>query len=123
MIFITAKFRVKPEHADRWHEISRSFTEATRAEPGNLWFDWSRSLDDPTEYVLVEAFPTAMPAPPTCSRTTSGPPSATSPPPRRDPADRELVGPRHRLVRARRDEGRALTRRSRHGVRRRVGAK
>ena len=23
---------------------------------GNLWFDWSRSLDDPTEYVLVEAF-------------------------------------------------------------------
>lgn len=56
MIFITAKFRVKPEDADRWPEISRSFTEATRAEPGNLWFDWSRSLDDPTEYVLVEAF-------------------------------------------------------------------
>jgi quinol monooxygenase YgiN len=56
MIFITAKFRVKPADADRWPEISRSFTEATRAEPGNLWFDWSRSLDDPTEYVLVEAF-------------------------------------------------------------------
>ena len=29
---------------------------ATRAEPGCLWFDWSRSIDDPTEYVLVEAF-------------------------------------------------------------------
>ena len=56
MIFITAKFRVKAEDADRWHEISRGFTEATRSEPGNLWFDWSRSLDDPTEYVLVEAF-------------------------------------------------------------------
>ena len=56
MIFITAKFRVKPEDADRWPEISRSFTEATRAEPGCLWFDWSRSLDDPHEYVLVEAF-------------------------------------------------------------------
>ena len=56
MIFITAKFPVKPEHADDWPEISRAFTEATRAEPGNLWFDWSRSLDDPTEYVLVEAF-------------------------------------------------------------------
>ena len=56
MIFITAKFRVKPEHADTWAEITREFTEATRAEPGNLWFDWSRSLDDPTEYVLVEAF-------------------------------------------------------------------
>jgi quinol monooxygenase YgiN len=21
-----------------------------------MWFDWSRSVDDPTEYVLVEAF-------------------------------------------------------------------
>ncbi|TDC05917.1 antibiotic biosynthesis monooxygenase [Nonomuraea longispora] len=56
MIFITAKFRVLPEHADRWPEITAEFTEATRAEPGCLWFDWSRSLDDPTEYVLVEAF-------------------------------------------------------------------
>ncbi|HEX5534214.1 MAG TPA: putative quinol monooxygenase [Actinomycetales bacterium] len=56
MIFITAKFRVRPEDADRWPEISREFTEATRAEPGCLWFDWSRSLEDPTEYVLVEAF-------------------------------------------------------------------
>lgn len=56
MIVITAKFPVKPEHADDWPEISRSFTEACRAEEGCLWFDWSRSLDDPAEYVLVEAF-------------------------------------------------------------------
>jgi quinol monooxygenase YgiN len=56
MIFITAKFRVLPEHADRWLEIADAFTQATRAEPGCLWFDWSRSVDDPTEYVLVEAF-------------------------------------------------------------------
>jgi len=56
LIFITAKFRIKPEHADDWAEVSRSFTEATRAEDGCLWFDWSRSLDDPAEYVLVEAF-------------------------------------------------------------------
>ena len=56
MIFITAKFRIKPEHADRWPEIAGPFTEATRSEPGCLWFDWSRSLDDPNEYILVEAF-------------------------------------------------------------------
>lgn len=56
MIFITAKFRVLPEHADDWPQITREFTEACRAEPGCLWFDWSRSVDDPTEYVLVEAF-------------------------------------------------------------------
>jgi quinol monooxygenase YgiN len=56
MIFITAKFRVRPEDADRWPEIAREFTQATRSEPGNMWFDWSRSLEDPAEYVLVEAF-------------------------------------------------------------------
>jgi quinol monooxygenase YgiN len=56
MIFITAKFRVRPDDADRWPEIVADFTQATRSEPGCLWFDWSRSVDDPTEYVLVEAF-------------------------------------------------------------------
>lgn len=56
MIFIAAKFRVRPEDADRWPEIAAEFTRATRSEPGCLWFDWSRSLEDPTEYVLVEAF-------------------------------------------------------------------
>lgn len=56
MIFITAKFQVLPEHAEAWPEISREFTEACRAEDGCLWFDWSRSLDDACEYVLVEAF-------------------------------------------------------------------
>jgi quinol monooxygenase YgiN len=56
MIFIAAKFRVRAEHADRWPEITKEFTQATRAEPGCLWFDWSRSVDDSTEYVLVEAF-------------------------------------------------------------------
>jgi quinol monooxygenase YgiN len=37
-------------------ELVTPFTEATRAEPGNLWFDWSRSLDVPNEFMLVEAF-------------------------------------------------------------------
>ena len=56
MIFITAKFRILPQHADDWPAIARDFTLATRAEAGCLWFDWSRSIEDPTEYVLVEAF-------------------------------------------------------------------
>jgi quinol monooxygenase YgiN len=56
VIFITAKFRVLPQYADDWAEITQEFTTATRDESGNLWFDWSRSLDDPAEYVLVEAF-------------------------------------------------------------------
>ena len=56
MIFITAKFLIKPEYADRWPVIAGPFTAATRAEPGCLCFEWSRSLDNPDEYVLVEAF-------------------------------------------------------------------
>lgn len=56
MYFIVVKFQVKPESAEQWPAVVAEFTAATRAEPGNLWFDWSRSLDDPNEYVLVEAF-------------------------------------------------------------------
>jgi len=56
MIFIVVKFDVKPEWAERWPQLVAEFTAATRAEPGNLWFDWSRSLDNSCEYVLVEAF-------------------------------------------------------------------
>jgi quinol monooxygenase YgiN len=56
MILIVVKFQVKPDWSDRWMEHVREFTEATRAEPGNLWFDWARSVDDPNEWVLVEAF-------------------------------------------------------------------
>lgn len=56
MIFITAKFHIKPEFADQWPAITADFTHATRAEEGCLWFTWSRSIDDANEYVLVEAF-------------------------------------------------------------------
>ncbi|MFX4271664.1 putative quinol monooxygenase [Propionibacteriaceae bacterium Y1685] len=56
MILIVVKFPVKPEHAESFPAKVAAFTEATRAEPGNLWFEWSRSLDDPNLYVLVEAF-------------------------------------------------------------------
>lgn len=56
MIFITVKFNVKPVYTERWLELTRPFTEATRNEPGNLWFEWSRSVENPNEFVLVEAF-------------------------------------------------------------------
>ena len=56
MIFITVKFKVRPEQADGWLDLVDDFTTATRNEPGNLWFEWSRSVDDPNEFVLVEAF-------------------------------------------------------------------
>lgn len=56
MYFIVVKFPVKPESAGKWPELVREYTEATRAEPGNIFFEWSRSLEDENEFVLVEAF-------------------------------------------------------------------
>jgi len=56
MIFICVKWKVKPEHADAWPELASEFTEATRAEPGNIFFQWARSVEDPEEYILIEAF-------------------------------------------------------------------
>lgn len=56
MYFIVVKFQVKPESASEFMNLVTPFTEATRAETGNLWFDWSRSVEDPNEFILVEAF-------------------------------------------------------------------
>jgi quinol monooxygenase YgiN len=56
VILIVVKFKTKPEWSEKWIDLMSDFTEATRAEPKNLWFEWSRSADDPDEFVLVEAF-------------------------------------------------------------------
>lgn len=56
MMLINVRFDVKPEFADSWLELTRDFTEATRAEAGNLWFDWYRSTETPTTFLLCEAF-------------------------------------------------------------------
>ncbi len=56
MILIVVKHPVREQYADRWPELVEPFTRATRAEPGNISFEWSRSVDDPNLYVLVEAF-------------------------------------------------------------------
>jgi len=56
MYFIVVKWQPKPDYVEQWPDLVSAFTEATRREPGNLFFEWSRSVEDPGEYVLVEAF-------------------------------------------------------------------
>lgn len=56
MYFIVVKFETKPEWTDRWMDLVADFTAATRAEPGNLFYEWSRSLEKDNEFVLVEGF-------------------------------------------------------------------
>jgi len=56
VIFIVVKWTPKPEYVENFPDVVADFTKATRAEPGNLFFEWSRSLENPSEYVLVEGF-------------------------------------------------------------------
>ncbi len=56
MILIVVRFPVKPDRTADFLEAIEPFTQATRQEAGNLWFEWSRGLENPQEFVLVEAF-------------------------------------------------------------------
>ncbi|MEV5509981.1 putative quinol monooxygenase [Streptomyces orinoci] len=59
MIFIAVRFTIRPEYSEEWLNRVQDFTRATRNEPGNLFFDWSRSVDNPHQFVLLEAFESA----------------------------------------------------------------
>lgn len=56
MIFIVVKWTVRPERSDEWLSLVEEFTTATRNEPGNLFFEWNRSVEEPHVFTLVEAF-------------------------------------------------------------------
>lgn len=56
LIFIVVKFPIRPERSSEWLSLVNDFTQATRSEEGNVFFEWSRSVDNPHQFVLVEAF-------------------------------------------------------------------
>jgi len=56
MIFIVVKWTIKPERSGNWLAEVEEFTQGTRSEPGNIFFEWSRSVENPDQFVLVEAF-------------------------------------------------------------------
>jgi quinol monooxygenase YgiN len=56
MILIVVRQPVRAKYADQFPELVADFTDATRAEPGCISFDWYRSTDDPNLYMLVELF-------------------------------------------------------------------
>lgn len=59
MIFIVVKFTIRPDRSDEWLNLVDEFTQATRSEPGNVFFEWSRSVDTPNQFVLLEGFASA----------------------------------------------------------------
>lgn len=56
MYFIVVRHEVKPESVEKWPDIVQEFTESTRAEEGNLFFFWSKSLEADNEFILIEGF-------------------------------------------------------------------
>ncbi len=56
VIVIVVKHPVRAEYVDDWPVHVEEFTSATRAEPGNISFEWFRSADDPDVWLLVEVF-------------------------------------------------------------------
>lgn len=56
MILICVKFRPLPEYRDNFMEKVADFTQASRAEEGNIFFDWYRSTEDEGVYFLNESF-------------------------------------------------------------------
>ena len=56
MILVVVKQPVRAKYADDFAALVDEFTKATRAEPGNISFDWCRSADDPNLWILIEVF-------------------------------------------------------------------
>jgi quinol monooxygenase YgiN len=56
VILIVVKFPYAGTGAKHGSRLSRTSPQPPRAEPGNIFFEWSRSVDNPNEFVLVEAF-------------------------------------------------------------------
>jgi (4S)-4-hydroxy-5-phosphonooxypentane-2,3-dione isomerase len=48
--------RVRPERVEAFIDATRANHEASIREPGNLRFDVLRAADDPTRFVLYEAY-------------------------------------------------------------------
>ena len=56
MILIVVKFPVRPERAQEWSALAADYARAVNAEEGSLFFEWSRSLEEPDTFVCVEGF-------------------------------------------------------------------
>ena len=50
------EMKVKADCVEAFTEVTRTNAEATRAEPGNLRFDVTQSMTDPTVFFVLEAY-------------------------------------------------------------------
>ena len=53
---VSAKWRAKPGKEERLKALCEEMTEPSRAEPGNVFYQAQRSLDDPQLFYLYEQY-------------------------------------------------------------------
>jgi quinol monooxygenase YgiN len=53
---VSAKWRAKPGKEQRLEELCHEMTEPSRAEPGNLFYQAQRSVEDPRLFYLYEQY-------------------------------------------------------------------
>jgi quinol monooxygenase YgiN len=53
---VSAKWRAKPGKEERLKALCEEMTEPSRAEPGNLFYQVQRSIEDPQLFYLYEQY-------------------------------------------------------------------
>ena len=56
MYFIVVKWQTKPEWTDRFMDLVKDFTEATRAEPGCLHYNLHQKLEEPNTFFIIDGW-------------------------------------------------------------------
>ena len=56
MILIVIKMPVRPDRIDEFRAHADEYARAVNAEEGSLFFEWSRSVEDPNTFVCIEGF-------------------------------------------------------------------
>ncbi len=56
MILIVIKFPIRPDRMEEWARHADEYARAVNAEEGCLFFEWSRSVEDPNTWVCIEGF-------------------------------------------------------------------
>jgi quinol monooxygenase YgiN len=56
VILINIKMQIRPEKMDQWLALADSYARDVNSEDGCLFFQFSRSLADGSEFVCIEGF-------------------------------------------------------------------
>jgi len=56
MILINIKMQIRPEKMDEWLALADSYARDVNTEEGCLFFQFSRSLTDASEFICIEGF-------------------------------------------------------------------